>query len=53
MKMEEDQKVTEDARISAEQGAAAQKYEAHVLQVFSCNILFFVDYEGHPFFISQ
>ncbi|PKU68200.1 hypothetical protein MA16_Dca012869 [Dendrobium catenatum] len=32
MKMEKEQKVAEDARISAEQGAAAKKYEAHVLQ---------------------
>lgn len=32
MKMEQEQKVAEDARISAEQGAAGQKYAAHVLQ---------------------
>ncbi|KAL0923051.1 hypothetical protein M5K25_007096 [Dendrobium thyrsiflorum] len=32
MKMEKEQKVAEDARISAEQGAAAKKYAAHVLQ---------------------
>ncbi|EOA28762.1 hypothetical protein CARUB_v10024994mg [Capsella rubella] len=32
MKVEQDQKLTEDARISAEQDAAAQRYAAHVLQ---------------------
>ncbi|XP_073113323.1 uncharacterized protein [Elaeis guineensis] len=32
MRMEQEQKLTEDARISAEQDAAAQKYAAHVLQ---------------------
>nr|XP_048322063.1 TBC1 domain family member 8B isoform X5 [Ziziphus jujuba var. spinosa] len=32
MRVEHEQKVTEDARISAEQIAAAQKYEVHVLQ---------------------
>lgn len=33
MKVEQDQKLTEDARVSAEQDAAAQKYAVHVLQV--------------------
>lgn len=33
MRVEQEQKVTEDARISAEQDVAAQKYAAHVLQV--------------------
>uniref|UniRef100_A0A1D1YHZ6 TBC1 domain family member 8B n=2 Tax=Anthurium amnicola TaxID=1678845 RepID=A0A1D1YHZ6_9ARAE len=32
MRMEQEQKVTEDARIYAEQEAATQKYAAHVLQ---------------------
>ncbi|XP_010516991.1 PREDICTED: ecotropic viral integration site 5 protein homolog isoform X2 [Camelina sativa] len=32
MKVEQDQKLTEDARISAEQDAAAQRYAVHVLQ---------------------
>lgn len=33
MRVEQEQKVTEDARISAEQDAAAQRYAANVLQV--------------------
>ncbi|ONM36613.1 TBC1 domain family member 8B isoform X2 [Zea mays] len=32
MRVEQEQKVTEDARIFAEQDAAAQKYAAHILQ---------------------
>ncbi|KAL1209985.1 hypothetical protein V5N11_020548 [Cardamine amara subsp. amara] len=32
MKVEQDQKLTEDARVSAEQDAAAQRYAVHVLQ---------------------
>ncbi|KAJ3669150.1 hypothetical protein LUZ60_011100 [Juncus effusus] len=32
MRVEQEQKVTEDARICAEQDAAAQKYAAHVIQ---------------------
>ncbi|KAF8101843.1 hypothetical protein N665_0201s0156 [Sinapis alba] len=32
MRVEQDQKLTEDARVSAEQDAAAQKYAVHVLQ---------------------
>ncbi|KAL2933912.1 TBC1 domain family member 9 [Bienertia sinuspersici] len=32
MRVEQEQKVTEDARIAAEQDVAAQKYEVHVLQ---------------------
>lgn len=35
MRVEQEQKVTEDARISAEQDVAAQKYAAHVLQVWN------------------
>lgn len=35
MRVEQEQKVTEDARICAEQDAAAQKYASHVLQVNS------------------
>lgn len=34
--MEQEQKVTEDARVSAERDAAAQRYAAQVLQVVSC-----------------
>lgn len=33
MRLEQEQKVTEDARMLAEQDAAAQKYTAHMLQV--------------------
>lgn len=33
MRVEQEQKVTEDARIAAEQDVAAQKYAVHVLQV--------------------
>lgn len=33
MRLEQDQKVTEDARRRAEQGLAAQKLEVHELQV--------------------
>ena len=35
MRVEQEQKVTEDARICAEQDAASQKYAVHVLQVNS------------------
>jgi hypothetical protein len=35
MRVEQEQKVTEDARIFAEQDAAAQKYASHILQVSS------------------
>jgi hypothetical protein len=35
MRVEQEQKVTEDARIFAEQDAAAQKFASHVLQVSS------------------
>lgn len=35
MRVEQEQRVTEDARRSAEQDAAAQKYAVHVLQVLS------------------
>jgi len=35
MRVEQEQRVTEDARISAEQDAAAQRYAVHVLQVLS------------------
>ena len=34
MRVEQEQKVTEDARIAAEQDVAAQKYAVHVLQVW-------------------
>jgi hypothetical protein len=33
MRVEQEQKVTEDARVCAEQDAAAQKYALHVIQV--------------------
>jgi len=33
MRVEQEQKVTEDARVHAEQDAAAQRYAAHVLEV--------------------
>lgn len=33
MRVEQEQKVTEDARVYAEQDAAAQRYATHVLQV--------------------
>lgn len=33
MRVEQEQKVTEDARIFAEQDAAAQRYATHMLQV--------------------
>jgi len=33
MRVEQEQKLTEDARVSAEQDAAAQRYAAHVLEV--------------------
>lgn len=36
MRVEQEQKVTEDARIFAEQDAAAQRYAAHMLEVLSC-----------------
>jgi hypothetical protein len=39
MRVEQEQKVTEDARIYAEQDAAAQRYAAQVLQVY--NFLFY------------
>lgn len=34
MQFQQEQKITEEARIAAEQDAAAQKYAAHILQVF-------------------
>lgn len=33
MRVEQEQKVTEDARIASEHDVAAQKYAVHVLQV--------------------
>lgn len=33
MRLEQEQKLTEDARLNAEQDVAAQKYAVHVLQV--------------------
>lgn len=41
MRVEQEQRVTEDARIYAEQDAAAQRYAAHVLQVYLSNIINF------------
>lgn len=38
MRVEQEQKVTEDARIFAEQDAAAQRYASHMLEV---NFIFF------------
>lgn len=35
MRVEQEQRVTEDARVSAEQDAAAQRYVVNVLQVLS------------------
>lgn len=35
MRVEQEQKVTEDARLFAEQDASAQRYAAQMLQVFS------------------
>lgn len=37
MRMEQEQKVTEDARLLAEQNAAAQKYAAYMLKVLTCH----------------
>jgi len=42
MKVEQDQKLTEDARINAEQDAAAQRYAVHVLQVLIWSSSYFV-----------
>lgn len=42
MRVEQEQKVTEDARISAEQDLAAQKLAVHVLQVFICVLVFMI-----------
>lgn len=39
MRMEQEHKLTEDARASAEQDAAAQRYVVHMLQVCSCHLL--------------
>ena len=38
MRVEQEQKVTEDARILAEQDAAAQRYAVEVLQVSFCSV---------------
>lgn len=40
MRVEQEQKVAEDARICAEQDAAAQRYAAEVLQVSFSLMLF-------------
>lgn len=49
MRVEQEQKVTEDARIFAEQDAAAQKYAAQVLQVrFLCFL-----HLCHDFFVRD
>ncbi|RWW77817.1 hypothetical protein BHE74_00014025 [Ensete ventricosum] len=37
MRIEQEQKVTEDARLLAEQNAAAQKYAAYMLKVLTCH----------------
>lgn len=41
MRVEQEQRITEEARLNAEQDAAAQRYAVNVLQVlslsFSCN----------------
>lgn len=39
MRVEQEQRVTEDARIFAEQDAAAQRYAAQVLQVAISKII--------------
>lgn len=36
MRVEQEQRVTEDARRFSEQDAAAQRYAAQVLQVYGC-----------------
>lgn len=48
VRLEQDQKVTEDARRRAEQELAAQKYEVHVLQVTSLPSCDHCDF-GHLF----
>jgi hypothetical protein len=40
MRVEQELKIAEEARISAEQDAAAQRYAANVLQVNRCLDLF-------------
>ena len=40
MRVEQEQKVTEDAQISAEQDAATQTYAVDVLQVSFCLVIF-------------
>lgn len=42
MRVEQEQKVTEDARRVAEQDAAAQKCATHAVQVYSSPYLFFI-----------
>lgn len=57
MRVEQEQKVTEDARVCAEQDAAAQKYAVHVIQVnwlaiivkFVTNLLFSWNFENSTF----
>lgn len=44
MRVEQEQKVTEDARIFAEQDAAAQRHASQVLQVSS-----FIEFLGETF----
>lgn len=41
MRVEQEQKVTEEARINAEQDVAAQKYAVHMLQVLVSIQIFF------------
>lgn len=60
MRVEQEQRVTEDARIYAEQDAAAQRYAAQVLQVYILNTTLILNktnldfirlYELLPFFV--
>ena len=37
MRVEQEQRVTEDARIAAQQEVTAQRYAVHILQVLYCN----------------
>ena len=48
MRVEQAQKVTEDARIYAEQDAAAQRYAAQVLEVSDNSDLQHADFLFHP-----
>lgn len=53
MRVEQEQRVTEDARIFAEQDAAAQKYAAQVLEVsFFCSLQVIVAASSFAIFVS-